>query len=79
MSQQTKNTLDVIIKTIAVIALGIIGFFAQQFAVRAEETRDSMIRLEVQFNAHKEYSANNDQYIKMKLHELEADLRRLNK
>lgn len=79
MSQQTKNALDVIIKTFAVIALGVIGFFAQRFAVRAEETRDSMIRLEVQFNDHKEYSNNNDAYIKLKLQQLETDIRQITK
>lgn len=77
MSQQTKNAIDIVIKSFAVIALGVIGFFAQRFAIRAEEARDSMIRLEVQFNDHKEYSNQNDSYIKMKLQQLETEIRGL--
>lgn len=79
MSQQTKVALEFIIKAAAVVTLGIIGFFAREFAVRAEETRDSMIRLEVQFGDHKEYSNNNDAYIKLKLMQLEQDVRQLSK
>lgn len=77
MSQQQKNIVDIVIKSIAVVCLGVIGYFAERLATRSEETRDSVIRLEVQFNDHKEYSNNNDAYIKLKLQQMDADIRQL--
>ncbi len=77
MSQQQKNVIDILVKGVACVCLAVIGYFAERLATRAEETRDSMIRLEVQFNDHKEYSNNNDAAIKMKLDEMEREIRQL--
>lgn len=84
MSQQQKEFMEMIarvmwflLKGAAGVAIVIIGFFAERWVRSAEDTRDSMIRMEVIINAMNKENEDNNRRIEKEIDEIRADIKSL--
>lgn len=76
--EQTEHLFQWVFRGGVTVGIVILGFFLQNSYASFAETRDSMIRLEVQFNDFKEDVKKNDERTQRQLENLQIEIKKQN-
>lgn len=77
MGQNTKDLLNWVFKGAAVLGFTISSFFLAKFVNNSEDTRDSMIRLEIMVNDMIDQNSKDAHRIEKEIDELKSDIKNL--